>query len=113
MHLDNNEVDNNETQAGSASSSYSKMRTFWTVVLLAPGAGLAASLISVMVMGILLLCVGAPPPVSLFGFFVLKHISVTTFLKLLLTFKSNAKVVPLALALVGFYIALLRRKSRS
>ncbi len=65
------------------------------------GGGLLASLMAVVLMGILRLAAGVPTPVELFGDFVLKHISVNTFLQLLLTFKSNAKTAPLGLALLG------------
>ncbi|MHB8599792.1 MAG: molybdopterin-dependent oxidoreductase [Ktedonobacteraceae bacterium] len=64
-------------------------------------AGLVASLLAVCLMLVLRLTVGIPTPVELFGDYVLKHISVNTFLKLLLTFKSNAKTAPLGLALLG------------
>src|ERR1700693_1034660 len=64
-------------------------------------AGFVASLMAVFLMLILRLGAGIPTPVELFGDYVLKHISVDTFLKLLLTFKSNAKTAPLGLALLG------------
>ncbi|HLX41528.1 MAG TPA: molybdopterin-dependent oxidoreductase [Ktedonobacteraceae bacterium] len=64
-------------------------------------AGLVASLMAVFLMLVLRLTAGIPTPVELFGDYVLKHISVNTFLKLLLTFKSNAKTAPLGLALLG------------
>ncbi len=64
-------------------------------------AGFVASLMAVLLMLILRLGAGIPTPVELFGDYVLKHISVNTFLKLLLTFKSNAKTAPLGLALLG------------
>ena len=64
-------------------------------------AGLVASLMAVLLMLVLRLTAGIPTPVELFGDYVLKHISVDTFLKLLLTFKSNAKTAPLGLALLG------------
>lgn len=80
---------------------YSRKQTLFLSALLAPGAGLAASLTAVIVMGILRLALGMPTPVELFGDFVLKHINVNTFLKLLITFGPNAKTVPLGLALLG------------
>ena len=64
-------------------------------------AGLVASLLAVVLMGILRLAAGIPTPVELFGDFILKHISVDTFLKLLLTFGPNAKKTPLFFALLG------------
>ena len=69
--------------------------------LLALIAGFVASVTAVVVMLVLRLAAGIPTPVELFGDFVLKHISVNTFLKLLLTFKSNSKTAPLGLALLG------------
>lgn len=64
-------------------------------------AGLVASLLAVVLMGILRLGAGIPTPVELFGDFILKHISVDTFLRLLLTFGPNAKKTPLFFALLG------------
>lgn len=81
--------------------TYTRRQSLFLAALLALGAGLAASLTAVVVMGILRLALGIPTPVELFGDFVLKHISVNTFLKLLLTFGPNAKTEPLGLALLG------------
>src|SRR5579859_4423742 len=67
------------------------MRAVFTTMLLALVAGLAASLLTVVLMGILRLAAGVATPVELFGDFVLKHISVDTFLRLLITFGPNAK----------------------
>ena len=64
-------------------------------------AGFVASLLAVILMGILRLAAGIPTPVELFGDYVLKHISVDTFLRLLLTFGPNAKKTPLLFALLG------------
>src|SRR5207237_1210345 len=50
---------------------------------------------------ILRLVAGVPTPVELFGDYVLKHISVSTFIRLLITFGPNAKTAPLGLALLG------------
>ena len=72
-----------------------------TTILLALVAGLMASLLTVVLMGVLRLAAGVPTPVELFGDFVLKHISVDTFLRLLLTFGPNAKSTPLAFTLVA------------
>lgn len=81
--------------------TYSWLRTLLTSALLAPGAGLAASLTAVVSMGILRVGFGVPTPVEMFGDFVLKHITVSTFIRLLLTFGSNAKTYPLGFALLG------------
>src|SRR5260221_12834710 len=78
-----------------------RRRTLLLSAVLAPGAGLAASLTAVVVMGILRLAAGVPTPVDLFGDFILKHINVNVFLRLLLTFGPNAKTEPLGLALLG------------
>ncbi|MBV9256570.1 MAG: hypothetical protein JO215_00980, partial [Ktedonobacteraceae bacterium] len=80
---------------------YTKRRTFFTAIFLAPGAGLLASLMATMLMIILRLIAGLPTPVELFGDFVLKHIDVGTFLRLLMTFAPNPKTAPLGLALLG------------
>jgi DMSO/TMAO reductase YedYZ molybdopterin-dependent catalytic subunit len=85
----------------SSTSTYSRPRAFFLSALLAPGAGLAASLVAVVCMGILRLAAGIPTPVELFGDYVLKHIDVNTFLRLLLTFGPHAKTYPLGLALLG------------
>lgn len=81
--------------------TYRRLRTFLVSALLAPGAGLTASLVAVLVMGVLYFAVGAPTPVTLFGSYVLKHIDVNTFLRLLITFGPNSKKGPLGLALLG------------
>jgi DMSO/TMAO reductase YedYZ molybdopterin-dependent catalytic subunit len=52
-------------------------------------------------MGVLYFTLGAPTPVALLGDYVLKHIDVNTFLRLLLAFGPNAKKGPLGLALLG------------
>ncbi len=60
-----------------------------------------ASLLAVVLMDILRLAAGIPTPAELFGDYVLKHISVNTFIRLLLTYGSHAKTAPLGLALLG------------
>src|SRR6266487_2293638 len=77
------------------------MKAAITTILLALVAGLMASLLTVVLMGVLRLAAGVPTPVELFGDFVLKHISVDTFLRLLLTFGPNAKSTPLAFTLLA------------
>lgn len=86
-------------------AAYSRRRTFFLSALLAPGAGLAASLMAVVMMSILRLVAGIPTPVELFGDYVLKHIDVNTFLKLLITFGPHAKTYPLGAALLGMIAA--------
>ncbi len=80
---------------------YTKRRSLFTAIFLAPGAGLVASLMAAMLMIILRLSAGLPSPVELFGDFILKHITVGTFLRLLTTFSPNSKTAPLGLALLG------------
>ncbi|HLI87869.1 MAG TPA: hypothetical protein VKV37_04200, partial [Ktedonobacteraceae bacterium] len=87
--------ENNVPSPTVSSNDYTKRRTLFINLLLAPGAGLAASLLTVVLMGILRLVAGIPTPVELFGDFVLKHIDVGTFLRLLITFAPNSKTVPL------------------
>ncbi len=80
---------------------YSRLRSILISILLAPAAGLAASLGAVVTMGVLRLGLGIPTPVELFGDFVLKHIDVGTFIRLLERFAPHSKTGPLSLALLG------------
>lgn len=64
-------------------------------------AGLVTSLLTVVVMGVMRLVAGIPTPVELFGDYVLKHIDVKMFMKLLVTFAPTSKTTPLGLALLG------------
>jgi len=64
-------------------------------------AGLAASLMAVLLMGILRLEAGVPTPVELFGDHVLKLLPVGQFIQLLIKFGPHAKTEPLGLALLG------------
>ncbi len=86
--------------------SVSSSRRMWLAKVLAllfcaPVAGLAASLVAVVSMGILRLVAGIPAPVELFGDRVLKSLDVFTFVRLLITFAPNSKTAPLGLALLG------------
>jgi len=85
----------------SPEKGYPRRRTLLTSALLAPGAGLAASLTTALLMVLLRVFLGIPTPVELFGDFVLKHLNVNVFLRLLTTFGSNSKTAPLGLALLG------------
>src|SRR5579884_3648726 len=69
--------------------------------LAALAAGLLASLLTVMLMGILRLTAGIPTPVELFGDHVLKLIPAAYFVGILVAFAPNSKTVPLGLALLG------------
>jgi DMSO/TMAO reductase YedYZ molybdopterin-dependent catalytic subunit len=95
------EGENRYTQA----SEPSKAGPFWRVLLSfalpALLAGLVASLLAVVLMGVLRVFFGVPTPVELFGQFVLKHLDANTFVLLLLTYKDNPKTGPLGLALLG------------
>jgi DMSO/TMAO reductase YedYZ molybdopterin-dependent catalytic subunit len=69
--------------------------------LAALGAGLAASLMAVILMGVLRLAAGVPTPVELFGDHVLKLLSAPRFVDLLIKFSPNSKTAPLGLTLLG------------
>jgi DMSO/TMAO reductase YedYZ molybdopterin-dependent catalytic subunit len=69
--------------------------------LAALGAGLTASLMAVVLMGLLRLVAGVPTPVELFGDHVLKLLDANTFVLLLITFSPNSKTGPLGLTLLG------------
>jgi DMSO/TMAO reductase YedYZ molybdopterin-dependent catalytic subunit len=92
-----------ETDERTAASSvnYPIWRMWLLSGLCGLGAGLVASLLAVVMMGILRLWLGVPTPVELFGDFVLKHLDVHTFVHLLVTYGPNAKTTPLGLALLG------------
>lgn len=89
----------NRTEIGSATSSRRRPRV--RNLLPALGAGLVASLVAVVCMGLLLLVAGIPTPVNLFGDFLLKHIDVFTFIRFLQFFWPHFKTTPLGLTLVG------------
>src|SRR5437660_10214192 len=91
----------NAQQSASPPSSRFSARRLFIATFAALGAGFTASLMAVVLMGILRLTAGVPTPVELFGDFVLKHISVDTFIRLLLSFGPNAKTAPLDLTLLG------------
>ena len=88
-------------EQAAASVHYSIWRTWLLSGLCGLGAGLTASLLAVVMMGVLRLWLGIPTPVELFGDFVLKHLDVHTFVHLLVTYGPNAKTTPLGLALLG------------
>jgi DMSO/TMAO reductase YedYZ molybdopterin-dependent catalytic subunit len=95
-----------EPQASAPTSpeTFSRRRTLVFSILLAPGAGLAASLLAIVLMGVLRLLAGIPTPVELFGDYVLNHIDVGTFFRLLIIFGRNSKTAPLGLALLGMLL---------
>src|SRR5260370_25464454 len=100
-----------------STGTFSRRRTILITTLVAAGAGMTASVLAVVTMGILRLWAGIPTPVELFGDFVLKHIDVHTFVHLLVTYGPNAKTTPLGMALLamiglgvilsGFYAAIV------
>ncbi len=90
-----------QNDAAAMPAPYSRLRSILISALLAPGAGLVASLSAVATMGVLRLALGIPTPVELFGDFVLKHIDVGTFIRLLERFAPHSKTGPLSLALLG------------
>ncbi len=90
-----------ETNQASNSTVYSKPRTFILSSLFVLAAGLAASLTTVLVMGILRLAAGIPTPVELFSYYALKQLSAGRFVSLLIAFSPNAKTAPLGLAILG------------
>ena len=93
---------NIEEQAPAAPARRQPAPLRWLIMILASlGAGLTASLCAVVLMGILRLAAGIPTPVELFGDYVLKHLPVNTFIRLLITFGSNAKIAPLGLTLLA------------
>jgi len=90
------------TKAGISPSSYSSRgKRLVAIGLSALGAGFTASLVAVVVMGILRLAAGVPTPIELFGDHVLKLLPVATFVRLLITFGRNAKIEPLGLTLLA------------
>ncbi|HEY4034865.1 MAG TPA: molybdopterin-dependent oxidoreductase [Ktedonobacteraceae bacterium] len=90
-----------DEQTDASTVNYPPWRIWIVSGLCGLGAGLAASLLAVVMMIILRLWLGIPTPVELFGDFVLKHLDVNTFVHLLVTYGPNAKTAPLGLALLG------------
>src|SRR6266851_5535036 len=89
-------------KGGIPPSSYgTRGKRLVVIGLCALGAGFTASLVAVVVMGILRLAAGVPTPVELFGDHVLKLLSVEAFIRLLITFGRNAKTEPLGLTLLA------------
>lgn len=66
-------------------------------------AGLTASLMAVVLMGVWRLAAGIPTPVELFGDHVLKLLSAGPFVQLLIEFAPNSKTAPLGLTLLGMH----------
>ena len=64
-------------------------------------AGLVASLVSVVCMGVLRLLAGIPTPVELLGDFILKTLPAPRFVDMLSLFQPNPKLTPLGLTVLG------------
>jgi DMSO/TMAO reductase YedYZ molybdopterin-dependent catalytic subunit len=98
-------VSDQSAQGGSevAPHYYSLLRTLLLSALYALGAGVLASIASIVCMGILRLQAGIPTPPELFGDYVLKHINTSVFIRLLATFAPDSKTAPLGLALLGMF----------
>src|SRR5260370_14031960 len=69
------------------------------------GAGLAASLVTVVLMGVLRLAAGVPTPVELFGDHVLKLLPPGKFVDLLIQFSPHSNTTPLDFTLLGMIAA--------
>lgn len=95
--------DQSARNRGEVARSYSLLRTLLLSALYALGAGVFASIVAIVCMGILRLQLGVPTPPELFGDYVLKHIDTSTFIRLLATFAPNSKTAPLGLALLGMF----------
>lgn len=87
-----------------ATPPYSLLRTLLLSAFYALGAGVLASIVAIVCMGILRLQVGVPTPPELLGDYILKHIDTSTFIRLLATFAPNSKTAPLGLALLGMFV---------
>jgi DMSO/TMAO reductase YedYZ molybdopterin-dependent catalytic subunit len=85
----------------SALSVYSSRKAITTTLFSALGAGLVASLTSVVVMLILRVAAGIPTPVELFGDHLLKLLPAPRFVDMLVFFSPHSKTTPLGLALLG------------
>src|ERR1700719_1133389 len=90
-----------EPSSAPGSSTRSRGVRLLVAALLGLLSAFIASLIAVMVMGILRLVVGVPTPVELFGDVLLKHMTAGQFVQLLLRFAPNSKLSPLGLSLLG------------
>ena len=90
-----------EPSSAPGSSARSRGVRLLVAALLGLLSAFIASLIAVLVMGILRLVAGVPSPVELFGDVLLKHMTAGQFVRLLLQFAPNSKLAPLGLALLG------------
>jgi DMSO/TMAO reductase YedYZ molybdopterin-dependent catalytic subunit len=95
--------DQSAQRDGEVAPPYSLLRTLLLSALYSLGAGVFASIVAIVCMGILRLQAGIPTPPELLGDYVLKHIDTGTFIRLLATFAPNSKTAPLGLALLGMF----------
>lgn len=107
--MQNKEIDQTPSSDGmqvptSLPPSRSRGRHRLVSALAAVGAGLVASLLAVVLMGVLRLVAGVPTPMELFGDRILKLLPATTFVQFLTTFGSHAKTAPLGFALLGMIV---------
>ncbi len=82
-------------------SVYSTRKALTLTLFAALGAGLVASLTSVVTMLILRIAAGIPTPVELFGDHLLKLLPAPRFVDMLVFFSPHSKTTPLGLALLG------------
>ncbi|WP_338255330.1 molybdopterin-dependent oxidoreductase [Dictyobacter halimunensis] len=95
------QIKSEEVPARPPRQGFSPGRTVLFSAVWALVAGVAASLCATLVMGLLRLLAGIPTPVEMFGDYVLKHINVDQFIRLLMTYGPNAKTAPLGQALLA------------
>jgi DMSO/TMAO reductase YedYZ molybdopterin-dependent catalytic subunit len=89
------------THGETATTVFSHRKSILFTTLAALGAGLVASLTSVVVMFLLRVVAGIPTPIELFGDHLLKLLPAARFVDMLVFFGSHAKTAPLGLALLG------------
>lgn len=82
-------------------TALSRRKSILLTTLAALGAGLVASLTSVVVMFILRVVAGIPTPMELFGDHLLKLLPAPRFVDMLIFFSPHSKTTPLGLALLG------------
>ena len=86
---------------GTKLSVYSPRKAIIITLFAALGAGLVASLASVLTMLILRIAAGIPSPVELFGDHLLKLLPAPRFVDMLVFFSPHSKTTPLGLAMLG------------
>ncbi len=94
-------IDKSKTVGEQEQRKRPMLRLIILAALSAPGAGLVASLVAVLVMSFLRLVAGIPTPVELFGDHILKTLTVGQFIQLLIRFSPNPKTTPLGLTLLA------------